>query len=357
MSNKNIFSEYKDTILDEMENKVGSKLRFPLQATRGVINSYIRGDFILVGGRKTSGKSSFMLSNYVTAPLRQKLKSIKDGTDLKIRVIYINSRKNNKATIERMVVNYISSNNKGNKVGVPSLYRYSGTHKKYSAALAKKMLTGTMSTFDRLIRGQVLNVISSRKTVMEIDSIVQGIMEEYGVFHNFDEFDFEYDEEYKNVTPILVIDDITSLIGESGGPVLKHDNAHKFAIKLKLMAKALNMVVVLGVPSAPRYSKGAFHKSSLEEVEPYHLYADRVLIMHNPMETDDKKVLGYETNKFIGRSTGICYLRMLFVASNYMGPSGVYIPYFLYPENGFIIELPKYDDEESLDVFYDLVAE
>ena len=41
-----------------------------------------------------------------------------------------------------------------------------------------------------------------------------------------------------------------------------------------------------------------------------------------------------------------------------MGASGVYVPLFIYPENGTFLELPKNsvddDDDELLD-FYDLV--
>lgn len=43
-----------------------------------------------------------------------------------------------------------------------------------------------------------------------------------------------------------------------------------------------------------------------------------------------------------------------------MGASGVYVPLFMYPENGTFLELPKNsvddDDDELLD-FYDLVPE
>jgi hypothetical protein len=52
----------------------------------------------------------------------------------------------------------------------------------------------------------------------------------------------------------------------------------------------------------------------------YHIYADRVVILHNPIETGDKHMLGYETGDFVNPRTGICYLRTAFIAANYMGP-------------------------------------
>jgi len=342
-------------MLDFVDSAVTSGLQFPLKKTGGIIGDYTRGDLIVVGGRKTSGKSSFMLYNYVTSPILQFIKNVKTAKAFQTHIVYLNTRRNAKTTIERMVVNYVSAKSKGNKLGVPSLYSLSGKHAKVGKVQAKKILTSTMGVFNTLIEKNKLTVLSAKKTVFEIEDLVIALMEQYGTFGDVDEYEFTYAEEHEKVIPILVIDDITAIIGESGGPVMKFENAHKLAVKLKTMAKAFNMVIVLGVPSGTNYSKGAFHKSNVEEVAPYHLYADRVVIMHNPLETDDKKILGYETKDFINKSTGICYLRMLFVASNYMGPSGIYIPYFMYPENGFLLELPRYDDEEALDNFLDKV--
>jgi hypothetical protein len=36
-----------------------NNLRFPLRKTGNIFNNYTRGDFIIVGGRKTSGKALY----------------------------------------------------------------------------------------------------------------------------------------------------------------------------------------------------------------------------------------------------------------------------------------------------------
>jgi hypothetical protein len=51
-------------------------------------------------------------------------------------------------------------------------------------------------------------------------------------------------------------------------------NSHQLAIKLKIWV--YNMIIVLAVPSSNTYIKATGHMSSLEEVAPYHIYADRV---------------------------------------------------------------------------------
>jgi hypothetical protein len=49
--------------------------------------------------------------------------------------------------------------------------------------------------------------------------------------------------------------------------------------------------MIVKVPSSNTYIKATGHMSSLEEVAPT-IYADRVVILHNPIETGDKHMLG-----------------------------------------------------------------
>jgi hypothetical protein len=76
------------------------------------------------------------------------------------------------------------------------------------------------------------------------------------------------------------------------------------------------------------------------------------VILHNPIETGDKHML--VRDRGFCKRTGICYLRTAFIAANYMGPSGIYIGYFLYPENGHIMELPTSENIDEVDIFADL---
>lgn len=351
-----VFSKYKDPILDYIDNKEKNNLRFPLRKTGNVFNNYTRGDFIIVGGRKTSGKSSFILHNYVISPLIQKLGAKKAGTPFDVKVIYLNTRKNIKSTIERMIVNYSSQKNGGNKVGVPSLYGFEGNHLKLTGPKAKDIISKTMSTFDSLSEKGILSAVSARKSMYEIDNLIRDSMEEYGTLDE-ETGEFTYDEEHAGLIPIIAIDDITGIFTDTGSNNIRNENSHQLAIKLKNLAKIYNMIVVLAVPSANTYIKATGHMSSLEEIAPYHIYADRVVILHNPIETGDKHMLGYETEDFINPKSGVCYLRTAFIAANYMGPSGIYIGYFIYPENGYMLELPTSEKIDEIEVFTDRARE
>lgn len=348
-----IFSRFKDPILDFIDDKEKNNLRFPMPKTGNILNNYTRGDFIVIGGRKTSGKSSFILHNYVISPLVQKINAKKNETPFDVKVIYLNTRKNIKSTIERMIVNYNSQKNGGTKIGVPSLYGYEGNHIKLSGAKAKSIISSSMATFDTLSEKGILSAVSSRKSMYEIDNLIRDFMSEYGELDE-DSGEFTYKEEHSKLIPIIAIDDITGIFTESGSNNMRNENSHQLAIKLKSLAKIYNMIVVLAVPSSSTYIKATGHMCTLEEVAPYHIYADRVIIMHNPIETGEKTMMGYETADFVNQRTGICYLRTAFIAANYMGPSGIYYGYFVYPENGHMTELPPSDRIDELDMFSDI---
>jgi hypothetical protein len=49
------------------------------------------------------------------------------------------------------------------------------------------------------------------------------------------------------------------------------------------------------------------------------------VILHNPIETGDKHMLGYETGDFVNPRTGICYLRTAFIAANILVVSIIFI--------------------------------
>lgn len=350
-----IFSKYKDSMLDFIEDDNKYTLRYPLTKTGNLLNNYNKGDFIAVGGRKTSGKSSFILNNYVISPLIQHLEAKKAGNDVDLKIIYINTRRTIKSTMEKMVVNYVSQRNGGNKIGLPSLYRYEGNHIRLSLDKSKAIMGSTMNTFDKLVENGTLNVEGGNKTLYQLDDFISRSLEEYG---EFDEElgEFVYNDTHKDLMTIVAIDDVTGILSENGGSNFKNDNAHQLAIRLKAIAKTYNILLVLAVPSTQVFSRSKGHRSTTEEIVPYNLYVDRALILHNPLETEEKSMLGYEVASFINTTTGSCYLRTLFVASNYLGPSGIYLGYFFYPENGVFKELPGAEDEDELFDFYDLAS-
>jgi len=349
-----IFSKFKDSLLEIVDSTKRSELSFPLKKTGNIINNYTRGDFIVVGGRKTSGKSSFILSNYVISPLMQLLEAAKKDKAFGLKVVYINTRKNSRAVMERMVVNYISTKYKGNKVGVPTLYGYDGSHTKMPRASARKALAGGMDALDAFSNKGRLSVVVGKKSVFEIEELIMRTMEEYGTYDS-ENASFTYDKEHREMIPIFAIDDITSITGEKGGNHIKNDNAHQLAIRLKNLAKILDIVIVLAVPSfSTSLKNAAVHTSTLDELSPYSIYADRTIIMHNPMETEDKSSLDYRTEEFINGKSGVCYLRVAYIASNYMGASGVSLGYFMYPENGYMMELPR-ADSDMVEVFTNIV--
>jgi hypothetical protein len=357
-----IFSRYKDVLIDLAATEHKKDLQFPLTKVGEVINGYTRGDFIIVGGKKTSGKGSFVLNNYVTYPLLKRATSKAENKKIDIKVIHINTRKSAKTTLEKLIVNYAVNKNGLCKLGVPSLYGLSGKQEKISRPLAKSIIASTTSVFEQFSEKGILSVITGRKSIYEISMLIKQSLAEYGEYNEELE-EFVYKPEHADMIPIVSIDDITGITLEavSGEDIgIRNSAAAQVALELKNLAKTYNILLVLVVPSGPVYGNSNNYSSVLEEVSPYHSFCDRVLLLKNPGESEKyKHVLGYDSTKFVSRVNGACYFRSLYVASNYMGASGVYLPLFMYPENGTFMELPPpvedMDYDEDMLVYYDLV--
>ena len=346
-----IFSKYKDMFLDLVTERVTSNLHFPLPKTGDKFNGYTKGDFIIVGGRKTSGKGSFILNNYVTSPIYQKSYAKTNNTPFDVKILYINTRKTLKATMERMIVNYTSYATDGSKVGVPALYGYSGSEYLLSKARGRKVVSKALNLFNVCVEKGYLTVSTGRKSLFEIEQLIAETLGELGEFD--EEGSFIYNEESENTIPIIAIDDASGIYGENGNSALRNDAATLLAVKLKEMSKIYNALIVLGVPSHMSYrNKATAHISSIDEITPYDTYCDRSIILHNPLETNEPSSQGYETPFFVSPSSGVCYLRTGYIASNYMGASGVSFGYFMYPENGFMVELPPAEEERSLEEYH-----
>jgi len=347
-----IFSEYRDYLLETIEERVNDDLTFPLPKLNNALNGYNPGEFIIVGGRKTSGKGYFILNNYVVNPLIQRILVKKEGTDVNVKVIYISTKFSLKHTIDRMAINYISQQSGGNKVSIPSVYGFKGKHGKIDPDTAKSIYSNALTVFDTLVEKGIFSIFTGKKSITEIESFIHNVMEELGEYDSAG--DFEYNEKHKKTKVIIAIDD-TLNINKDIGSTSTYEFATRIASSLRTMAKSLNATVVLGVAVPSHYKKEKVHRSSTADISPYHMYCDRSIVLHNPVETDDFKFLGYDVEDFINESTGACYFRSAFIATNSMGASGTYIPLFLLPENGYFEEMPSSNDEFGLNNIMDKI--
>lgn len=345
-----IFSDSKDAILSLIEEDPTEFLRFPIPKLHNLLNGYNFGDVVLIGGRKTGGRSSFLLSNYVISPLIQRTK--KENMKKPLKIVYINSRHSVKYTMERMVVNYVSQKAGGNKLSIPVIYNMEGAQFKMPAEKSKTIVSQVFDFFDKMSDAGILTLLTGKRSLAELEVYVDKIMEDYGDFDEFGNFTFTDDENTGNV--IVAIDDLQGIT--VSGNTSKKDLPNIIMSAIRVMAKKYSILFVMDMPTTTNFFQGMY-KSHADELSPYHHYADRSLVLHNPLETGSHKFLGYTTEDWINAKTGICYFRSLFVASNTIGASGVYVPLFLFPENGYFKQLPKADDIDELYKYLDLITD
>lgn len=347
-----IFSKNKPGLLHMMETREPAELEFPHAKLGNLVNGYSFGDFVLIGGRKTGGRGAFALNTYVIHPLLQAIKKKLEG---KVKIIYFNNRQSTKFALEKMIVNLLSTSLGGNKLGIPTLYGMKGSHLRMKPEKAKDASEKALDMLHSATEKGILDVVIGSKNVEELTAYISSIVKEYGDIDPLTGAFLPFsDVEIPKI--ILVIDDIPGLLKNRSKNTLKSEAAIQLGAEFRAMAKTYNMLVVATMPANNVYRNGAYN-SNTEELQPLHAFADRALVLHNPVETDLPKFIQYVTEEWINKATGICYFRSLFIAANSMGASGVYIPMFLYPENGLFKELPRYDEDHKLQKYYETVVE
>lgn len=350
----------KDRLLDKVDLENNALLEFPLKKTGKLLNNYIRGELIVVGGRKTSGKSSFIFKNYILHPMMEKIRYKKA---LDVRVFYFGTKKSEDKILEKMITMYTvlkseekKSPLKANKLSLSTFYNYPGKDIELTPAKSKQYILAAVNVIDTFIDKNYLKLITGTKSIFEIKNIIKSMFNNYGTFD--DDFeDFSYEEEFEEMIPIIIIDDASMILGEDGRNCIKNDNSSKLGVTLKTLAKTLDAIIVLNVPSASIYTsqKEKFYVNKVEEVGAFSNFADKLLFMHNPQETEDRYPLNYEMTDYINVNSGVCYFRMLFVAANSLGPSGIHVPYFFFPQSGNMMELPLPDSYEKLEKYKNVV--
>lgn len=358
MSKIDIINRIKDKILDKIENVENLDIQMELPKTNKILNGYIRGEFIVVSGRKTSGKSSFILKNYVMDLMQQKQIY---KTDLGMKIMYFNTKKTYMSTIERMAAYYIASKSTSDlnkKISIASFYKYLGQSRNFPKSFIKTKMLNFIKYLSVYVEKDYIDVITGSYSIDEIVTIIKDSFSNYGLFNETDT-KFEYKDDDSSFIPVIVIDDATMITGENGANCIRNENASRLAMELKKLARALKAIVVLNVPSTSMYKsfgkKDKMYINSVDEVNPYTSYADKIIFMHNPAETEDFHPIGYSLENFVNTTEGICYFRYLNVAANSLGASGVIIPYFFYPQSGFIEELPEAIDESKLQKYYNTI--
>ena len=334
-----IFSEYKDELVSKISTRKMDLLEFPLPKLSNVLNDYQMGELIIVGGRKTSGKSSFVINNYVVNPLLNKLAAASVGDKLDMKVVYMDNKSTKKRITEKLAVNYIANSLGGNKISIPSLYGYKGNHADVSSSEAVDAVTVAFNTFNTLISKGIFSIFTGNRTVSSLQETISNIMSDLGKL-DADEGVFKTNPKFYNLKTIVVINDVSGIYVDN--TTTARTRLSDIGKMLKATAKLYGILIVLVAPSTT-FTTGQVHRSSLDEIAPLGTYADRTIMMHNPSETYDYKFLNYAIDDFIA-SNGVCYFRSAYVASNTMGVSNVYIPLLMMPENGFMEELPSHEE-------------
>lgn len=298
------------------------------------IGNILPGQYTVVAGQPSSGRTSFVDTTYVLGVLlqwyvqenRQPLKivyfSLKDSTIKKLQMLL--------CTYLKMVFNY--------RVDIPTLNSQPG---RVADIAAEPKLLEAIDTaqefFDYIIDNGILEIFSDVTRPTEIYNIVTERIK-------------EMDETESGLDPLMlvVIDSTDRLTMETDGfrsisGMDLDEKINSYAIDLSKKLYAHVVLVVPTVQSSSRFPKE--NEPSFRQLGIFGTSCDRGIIMYNPIGDGNLNYLiARDMNMEYFKFNGLNLLRIAYVARNTDGIEATDYRLLFMPGTGFMIE-HKYNNE------------
>lgn len=300
------------------------------------IGNILPGQYTVVAGQPSSGKTSFVDCNYVMGTLlqwyvqenRQPLKivyfSLKDGTIKKLQMLL--------CTYLKMVYNY--------RVDIPTLNSQPG---RVTNIAEQPVLLEAIDTaqgfFDYIIDNGVLDIISDVTRPTEIYNIAKAKA-------------LEMEEAHSGLDPLLmiVVDPVDRLTSESDGyrglsGVELDERLNVYASELSKVHYAHVVLVTPTIQTASRFPKE--NEPTFRQLGLYGTACDRGIIMYNPIgDGNFNYLMAREMSVDNFKKDGLNLLRIAYIAKNTDGIEAADYRLLFMPGTGFMIE-HKYNNEVS----------
>lgn len=298
------------------------------------IGNILPGQYTVVSGQPSSGRTSFVDTNYVLGTLlqwyvqenRQPLKvlyfSLKDSTIKKLQMLL--------CTYLKMVFNY--------RVDIPTLNSQPG---RVGEIAESPHILAAIDTaqefFDYIIDNGVLEIISDRTKPTEIYNIVSEKIS-------------KMEEEDPGLDPLVlvVVDSTDRLTIESDtfrsiSGLDLDEKMNSYAVDLSKKLYAHVVLVTPTVQSSSRFPKE--NEPTFRQLGLFGTNCDRGIIMYNPIGDGNLNYLiAREMNMDFFKFNGLNLLRIAYVAKNTDGIEAVDYRLLFMPGTGFMIE-HKYNNE------------
>lgn len=326
--------------LDEGETGIP----IPLTGFNRYTNNTQRGQFIAIGGKSNSGKTSYMDFVYMITVYKW-WKETPENMRIPLKFIYFNMKHSEKNKFQKWVLLYLKLeynlvmdiNTLNNGVG--KLYELDED--------TLQQIASAESFFEEMETDGVLTLVNGSQTPTSIYNIVVNEMNNHGTL---DKKSGKYSLEEKKARQftMVFIDTAYHLLSETEGfGMLSADQLNKKLVDFIFEFKnTYNITTCVIVP--PKYIGRTVKENepNYKELGLYGMKADLGFVMYNPYNEGNANYINYNAKDFMIR--GKNRFRTITIVRNLNGMENVTKALIFLGECGYFSEAPGSEQEESI---------
>tara|TARA_R110000796_G_scaffold38210_7_gene96316 strand:- start:3893 stop:4945 length:1053 start_codon:yes stop_codon:yes gene_type:complete len=346
----NLYDQY---VLDPFHTALDNDDRgipIPMPKLSKYTNYIEKAQNVFIGGKQTSGKTSYMDYMYfINLFMWWEKLDINERPPLKL--IYFSMKSNTRIKLQKWACTYLklkydividipTLNN-----GIGKLYEVDGDRKK--AVEAATSFFALLEDHLELVTGE--QTASAIYNTVKREMLKSGTIDESGNYH--------LNKDKSNQITMVYIDNTDKVIPESDGNQSATSEGTKrrmagYINKFKNHFGVTTVAVVPSVLTSPRTFKDS--EPSYKELGYYSEISDLGLITYNPFNENNLKYLGYDIAEFSFNNK--VRIRTVSIVRNIKGVENVTVACAFLGECGYFRELPSANQTGDLERFMELLS-
>lgn len=345
-----LFKEYIVIPVSEGIHNPNKGIPIPLQKLSRVTNYIERGQYIGIGGKPTSGKTSLMDFVYLINVYKW-WREQDEHNRPKLRMFYFNMKSKPKIKWQKWLCLYLKLEY-NIVIDIPTLTGGIGKLYDLNADLVGKI--NSARDFFEDLEEEVMVMINGSQTPTSIYNKVHDYMHDIGSIDK--DGKYSLDTEHLGQLVFVYIDNTDYLLPEVGGfQFMNQDTLNKKLDEYNiLLSRTYNVNVNVIVPS--RISNSRMVKDSEPTYKEFSIFSKSVdlgIICYNPYNENNNKYLGYPIEDTVIK--GKTRFRTLTVVRNPKGLENITVGTFFFGECGYFAESPHPSEEDVFEEKLELI--
>jgi hypothetical protein len=334
-----LFEEHIKAPVQFFQARGNSGIPTPLKKFSKVTNNIERGQNIIIGGRRNSGKTSYMDYNYFISVFKWWM-DLEYEERPKIKFFYFSMKRSIRIKLQKWLCLYLKLEY-NTIIDIPTLKN--GVGKLYDLDDEVKAEIMSAYEFFNTLEDGHLHLDGGKQTPSNIFNTVEKYMKKIGSVDTHG--NYSLNNSHLGQYTFVLIDNIEYLQSESDGfSMMTPDMLKKVMCDyLDTLSKVYGTTNIVCVPTTSNYSRSAKDtEPTYKDIGVFHDIADLGIVVYNPYNENNLKYCGYPIDSLVIK--GKNRFRTATAVTNKEGVENQTVGLFFIGECGYYAESPHPTD-------------